>query len=247
MKVFLPVLLFLVPFLQGCRSRQIQSLAPAHYSYNQKGTGQNLTIVFKKGAAFNHPLMAIWIEDTAGNYLQTLFVSESIGQGIFQHGDASSGKWMPGEVRRPAALPYWSHKRGIQEKDGLFIPMPDDPMADAYTGPTPQGDFTLNVRPDIPVPAPFAVLFEINQSWDWNEYWTNNKYPGDEEYKTSCQPAIVYKALITKDLPGADYPLNVIGHSHYAGKDGKLYTDLSTITTALDIIGSVSVRMNDRP
>ena len=37
---------------------------------------------------------------------------------------------------------------------------------------------------------------EINQNWDWNEYWTNDKYPDDENYKMSCQPALVYEAVI---------------------------------------------------
>jgi polyphosphate kinase len=37
------------------------------------------------------------------------------------------------------------------------------------------------------------------------------------------------------------YTLNPIGHGHYAGKDGKLYTDLSTFTTALQIATEIKV------
>jgi polyphosphate kinase len=39
----------------------------------------------------------------------------------------------------------------------------------------------------------------------------------------------------------AEYTLNPIGHGHYAGKDGLLYTDLSTFTTALKIAQSIKV------
>ena len=148
---------------------------------------------------------------------------------------------MPGEIRRPAALPYWSHKRGIRAEDGLFIPAPENPVADAYTGPTPPGSFILQAHSDKPLPSNFAVLFEINQTWDWNEYWTNDKFPGDDEYKTSCQPALVYKAFVNVNSGIKEYPLKVKGHSHYSGKDGRLYTDLSTMTTALDITREVVV------
>ena len=38
-----------------------------------------ITVVFDAGPAHNHPLMAIWIEDTGGRYLETLYVAKSIG------------------------------------------------------------------------------------------------------------------------------------------------------------------------
>ncbi len=233
----------LIIILMGCKTKQVQHFAPVEYVCNQDGKGTDLTLTFQKGEAFNHPLMAVWLEDTSGTYLQTLYVAESIGRGVFNHGDPSTGKWMPGEIRRPSALPYWSHKRGILAEDGLFLPTPRHPVADAYTGPTPSGDFILRLKSDKPLSGSFAVLFEINQSWDWNEYWTNNKFPGDDEYKTSCQPALVYKALIDTDQRGETIPLQVIGHSHYSGKNGNLYTDLTTMTTAMNIAQSIVVKV----
>ncbi len=167
---------------------------PEHISSNPEGTGPELEIEMIRGEGHNHPLMAIWAEDLNGGFLQTLYVSESIGKGIFKHGDSSRGFWMPGEIRRPAALPYWSHRRGIMAVDGLYIPTPSDPIPDAYTGPTPGKSFILHTRLDETGPGQVRILFEINQTWDWNEYWTNNRFPEDEEYKTSCQPAVVYEA-----------------------------------------------------
>ena len=150
---------------------------------------------------------------------------------------------MPGEIPRPAAMPYWAHRRGIKGEDGLYIPSPKNPIPDAYTGATPPGNFDLTTRFDAKPPSRFTILFEINQTWDWNEYWTNKKYPEDDEYKTSCQPALVYAATIDTDNLQDSYELQVIGHSHYSGKTGELFTDLSTMTTALEIAGKLTVKI----
>jgi len=82
---------------------------------------------------------------------------------------------------------------------------------------------------------------EINQPWDWNEYWTNALYPNDIDYQASCQPAVVYSALVDMDNPGAIIEMKPIGHSHYSGNNGELYPDLSSITTALNIAAQITV------
>ncbi|HDP68410.1 MAG TPA: hypothetical protein ENN20_07935 [Candidatus Marinimicrobia bacterium] len=87
---------------------------------------------------------------------------------------------------------------------------------------------------------------EINQTWDSNHYWTNNKYPDDLEYFTSLQPALVYAVTIDLDSGISEYFLNPIGHSHYSGKNGLLYTDLTTFTTALQIAKKIIVRVSPR-
>jgi hypothetical protein len=85
---------------------------------------------------------------------------------------------------------------------------------------------------------------EINQSWDWNEFWHNNKYPEDKEYKTSSQPAVVYEATINTNKPGEEILFKPVGHSHYAGRDGKLYTELNTLTSALNIVKKCTVKVD---
>jgi hypothetical protein len=89
----------------------------------------------------------------------------------------------------------------------------------------------------------FNILFEINQTWDWNEFWTNNKYPDDEEYKTSCQPALVYSTYIDMNKLQDVFAMKAIGRSHHSGSDGKLYDDLQTLTTALHIAEKIEVRV----
>ncbi len=210
---------------------------------NINGKGLAITVEFRKGEAHNHPLMAIWIDDTDEKYIETLYVAESIGKGIFRHGEKSKGQWMPGPIRRPAALPYWGHQRGIQAPDGYFLPTPDNPVADAITGPTPPGNFILKAKTTEPMPQKFRLLLEINQSWDWNEYWTNSKYPDDDEYKTSSQPSLVYMAEIDTGNGAGEYDMRPIGHGHYSGKDGSLDPDLSTLTTAMNIVKNIRVKV----
>jgi hypothetical protein len=213
------------------------------FSTNVNGKGVSIEIDFEKGARHNHPMMAIWVEDTTGKYIQTLFVNKSMATSTFTHGGVSEGKWMPGMIRRPAALPYWSHKRGIQAADGLYLPTPDNPVPDAYTGATPPGNFILHTQTDESLSGKVNILLEINQSWDWNNFWTNDKFPDETEYKTSSQPSLVYSVTVDFSDIGADYIMKPIGHGHYSGKDGDLYTDLCSMTTALDIVESIIVKV----
>ncbi|MDZ7740282.1 MAG: hypothetical protein U5Q03_00540 [Bacteroidota bacterium] len=201
--------------------------------------GQKIMLVFEKGKEHNHPLMAVWIEDLDSNYVETLYVAKSIGTSVFNYGDKSSGQWKPGVIRRPAALPYWVHKRGIEAEDGLYLPSVYHPVADAITGPTPKSDFVLLAGTEKELPEKFRVLFEINQSWDWNEYWSNTKFPDEPEYRASSQPSIIYEAVIDMNDGTNEYFMEAIGHGHYSGKDGQLYTDLSTLTTAKEIAGRI--------
>jgi hypothetical protein len=208
---------------------------------NESGEGTSLSVTLIRGESHNHPLMAIWVEDMDGNYLQTLYVAKSIAKGVYDHGATDKGKWLPGAIRRPAALPYWGHKRGVQAEDGLFLPSQQDPIADAYTGATPPGSFILQTKTDKKLPQCFKVLVEINQTWDFNEYWTNNKYPDDDEYKTSCQPSLIYAVSVDTESEHKSFNLEPVGHGHYSGKTGELFTDLSTLTTALHIAERITV------
>lgn len=209
------------------------------------GTSSGLAfqIDFVKGPAHNHPTFAIWVEDMDQNYIRTLFVTKSIATGIYGHGPIQAEVWnnKPGPQKRPATLPYWLHKRS----DALNLPLlPDSthPVLDGYTGATPQGNFVINTGAAESMPRKIRVMMEINQPWDWNEYWTNALH-NDPDYRTSCQPSLIFCVSVDLDKPGNEYFLNPIGHGQYAGKDGLLYTDLRTMTTALKIIDHVSIKL----
>lgn len=211
--------------------------------YGQKNTGTELVITFERGKAHNHPLFAIWLANEKGEFLQTLYVSESIGKGTFKRATRNSGRWLEGEIQRPAALPYWSHQYSKKNDYGNFLPTAQNPVPDAYTGATPKTSFVMKVRTEEVLQGKYKIMFELNQSWDWNEHWYNDKFPNNAEYKTSSQPALIYAADIDTDKPKAEYMLLPIGHSHYAGQDGSINTNLTTITTALKIANKISVKV----
>lgn len=202
-----------------------------------------LQLTFLKGDAHNHPTFSIWLEDMDGKLIETLFVTQYFAKGTFGHGDAGDGTWKndEGEAIRPAALPYWSHKRNVISRDTIFAPTPENPVPDAISGATPSGSFVLNTSIENSLPKQFKIMMEVNQTWDWNDYWTNNKFPNDNNYKSSAQPALVYESLIDLTSSNESYQLKAIGHSHYSGKDGKLYDDTTTITTALNIFNKATI------
>lgn len=210
---------------------------------NVDGKGTTLEFTFFPGEEHNHPTLAVWVEDLSGDFIQPLYVTKSLATGIYGHGQKQEGVWSqePGEARRPATLPYFLHKRDIKAPDGTFLPTPDNPIADAYTGATPKAGFNLNTKTNQPLAGKVRILAEVNQPWDWNEFWHNSKFPGNTDYMTSCQPSVVYAVTINFDNPMEYYVLNPIGHGHYAGEDGSLYTDLTTFTTALNIFSKIQV------
>jgi hypothetical protein len=237
------ILIFATSCAQHGKITNTQHVPDTLYA-NIDASGSQLVIALNQGAKHNHPTFAFWLEDLEGNFLQTLFVTRYLATGIYGHGDAGQGEWKrtEGEAIRPATLPYWLHKRNIENPGQALLPTPEQPVADAYTGATPKSDFILVAKTDKKIPKKFRLLMEINQPWDWNDYWTTLKYPDEPNYNPSAQPSLVYAVTIDTDCENCEYFLNPIGHGHYSGKNGKLYTDLRTFTTAFNIVESVRLK-----
>ncbi len=245
-KRFYGLLILLITLTFGPVSElpaQQETDQPAVMRTNQQAKGTPLEIEFHKGVEHYFPLMAIWVEDMQGHYIHSLYVARSMAKGIFRHAQYEDGSWEKGRKLIPSALPYWSHQRNIPGPDSMFVPTPSNPLPDAYTGATPTGSFTLQTVVNDSVTPPFRVLFEINQSWDWNEHWYNNKYPGNQEYMKSAQPALVYEAVVDPARGQKNFEMNPIGHSHPFGATGALFEDLSTLTSARKIAERIVVRL----
>lgn len=205
-------------------------------------TGQNnaltsISLTLEAGKHHNRPTFAVWVEAIDGQFIQPLFVTKSIATGTYQNADAGDTKWKrePGEARRPATLPYFLHKRGIKALDGTFLPTPQNPIADSYTGATPLVSTTLKLTPDKPLKGKYKILLEVNQPWDFNPTWYNNRIPENTDYLTSAQPSLVYMVEIDTDNLHDEYFLNPIGHGDPTGATGRLFTDISGHTTAKEI------------
>lgn len=234
----------IIGFLVSCTSQKILTVETETIKTAPEQINSKLEFEFTPGKSHNHPSIAIWVEDLEGNYIETLYVTQYFAKGNFGHGESEPGKWKnePGNVRRPATLPYWSHKRNIKAADGLYAPSPETAVPDALTGATPKAGFTLKTGSKADDKM-FRVLAEVNQPWDSNDFWTNDKYPDDFNYKTSLQPALVYAVTVSPNDKGKLIYLNPIGHSHFSGKTGELFTDISTITTARDIFSKIAVKV----
>lgn len=202
----------------------------------------SVEIDVEKGDAFRYAMMVIWIEDTDGNYIESLFVPKSIATSVYFNGKPDkNGIWKSAVVRRPESLSYWAHKRGIKASDGLYIPLGKAYDIDAVSGATPTDDFIINSKAKVGKLKQFKILMEVNQSFNWNEHYSKDRFPNDSIYSGSGrvgQPAIVYAVDVDLDKikTSKNYLFEPIGHSHHSGKTGELFPDMSNITTALDII-----------
>jgi len=177
------------------------------------------------------PQVAVWLESTQGKFIKTLYVT-----GKTATSDFYSVRPDEERVRRPETLPYWSHKRGVKAKDGLYSPELDSTAFDGMTSATPKGDHFLK----LPVPDnhKYRVMVEVNRSYDFNDYYSRNRFPEDAIYSgsgSSGQPSLIYQAVLDTN-ESAEQLLTLIGHGHHSGQNGKLYQDVSKITSAKKIV-----------
>ena len=213
---------------------------------NEALSSGTLEIEVKKGSAFSYPLFAIWLEDSVGNYVETLYISRVIASGVFDYGIKEEGEWKPAVKRRPEALPYWSHKRNILAEDGFYVPLTPAADLDGVSGATPTNNFIIETKSENKV-SHYRLLMEVNQSYDWNAFYSEGKFPEDEIYSGSGrvgQPSLVYATdLLDSNQPERYELMCLVGHGHHSGRDGGLYLDLSQITTAKEIVDRALVRL----
>ncbi|WP_340153390.1 hypothetical protein [uncultured Marivirga sp.] len=203
-----------------------------------------ISVELKKGVAFQYPLFAIWAEDTLGNYIETLYISRVIASSTFDYGVKEGDEWKASTKRRPEALPRWSHQRGVVASDGLYVPIDNPIDLDGVSGATPTSNFVVNVKSDLNSHSYFKIFLEVNQSYDWNDYYSKDKFPNDKIYSGDGkvgQPSLVYEAIVNQEelISKSHKIMKLVGHGHHSGKDGTLYKDLSQITTAKNIIDRI--------
>lgn len=209
---------------------------------NAGGLGPALELEVPEGPAFDYPAFAVWLEDERG-FVETLYVSEGIARSRLSK--EVDGVETIGEVRRPEALPVWGHRRGIRAADGLYLPDDAHPIADAVTGATPHASWLLRTHASAPRATRATIYLEVNQSFDWNDFYSKTAFPDDPIYRGSGsvgQPSVVYAATIDPASPQTYYALNVVGHGHPGGGDG-LDPDVSRLTTALHIVDGAWLRV----
>lgn len=183
----------------------------------------------------NPPQIAIWLEDMQGRYLSTVYVTHKIATQSWQ---------AAGKNRRKEALPHWCYSRGIKYEDGFYLPTKKEPFTDGLTGATPHSGFDVCLQPVADLKQ-FRIKIEINHSTDFNEAYPKSASEGDDNYsggeKGSGQPAVVYAADIDLTSRGTSYVAKLIGHSSPDGSNGEIYSDTSSLTTALQIVKQITI------
>ncbi|MCK5201503.1 MAG: hypothetical protein KAR21_24285 [Spirochaetales bacterium] len=183
----------------------------------------------------NPPQFAVWLEDSSGNYVTTIFATYKI---------AAEG-WIANKGnRRKESLPHWCYKRGVVYDDGLLLPTKENPLSDGITGATPKIDKEIQIRIEN-FTEPMVIKAEFNHSVDFNDYFPENAKDEDDNYSGgemgSGQPAVVYSGTIDPDQQFTS--LALIGRSSADGSDGEIYSDLEKLTTADSIVKQISIEI----
>lgn len=199
---------------------------------NNTVRNKNFKISIVKGNAWFHsfkilglikittaPQIAIWIEDEAGNYLETLYLTGRMNK-----------------INREEALPYWAHKTAFYQNKNQF---------EIITGATPKGSTILDLKP-ANYNKNYRICAEVNSSFDYNANFPKVAKNHTKYNKTNGQPSLIFKSkLISSDETG-NFALNEAGYSEANGKTGLLYTDIEKLTTARSIIKYLGVIISDK-
>ncbi len=236
-------------------------------------TGETLTIEFRKGPFFMWPQYAIWLETLDGQFIQPLYVTGKLAannfatkvtrknpQQVFTDNplvtDTDNGEIFDyqydsaskNERMRPESLPVFLHALGLQSADGAMVPEASTPVLDAYAGATITENFRLTTASLAALPDQFRIRFEINQSFDFNTYYSSDRFPDDDVYSGdgySAQPSVIYEAVVDRNDKQSIYLLKLAGQGHHSGKDGAINPDTSNLTTATQLVDRILVEFYD--
>jgi hypothetical protein len=250
----------LMDWKAATNARATQAVSVSDYEVVDHSQGEEpfLTVDFLKGKHFWHPQVAIWLEDTSGNYMETLVVTTSTARGLFYSGrsaenfrDFDNAKSEEAkETTRVDALPVWSHKKCMKYPDGFYSPPPDHPLPDGITMATPSGNFYFKGQGPAINATAFRVMVEVNVAFDENEYYSEYDFVDDSLYHGGTgllgQPSIVYSTIVHKRDKSNYYLMEKIGRGHHSGIDGLIYGDLNTLTTAHYIVERLVVGVSEK-
>lgn len=235
--------------------------------------GEMVTIEFRKGPFFMWPQYAIWLETMDGKFIQPLYVTGKLAgnnfankvtrkdpQRVFTENPFTTGEddndifeyqWdtaSKNDRMRPESLPVFLHVLGLRSVDGAMVPESATPVLDAYAGATITDNFLLTTQSLVPLPEQFRIRFEINQSFDFNTYYSSDRFPDDPVYSGdgfSAQPSVIYEAIVNRTDKQPIYLLKLIGHGHHSGKHGRVNPDVSKLTTAAQLVDRVIVEFHE--
>jgi len=201
------------------------------------------------------PQVAIWLEDPAGSFVATVFVTRR----------AAVEDWVgvPGagedETVTPRPLPVWAGKhRGVgvepmaacgachgkRRSDDKTTA--GDAILEALTGPSPSAGLTREWRvPERVEPGIYGIRVEVNRWMDPNERYAAGMPSIDPDASGgptgSGQPSLVWGGIVDIGAGPEGGGLTLIGHGHPSGANDEVDPDLAGLTTALSIVDTIHV------
>ena len=139
---------------------------------------EKISVAVNPGEAYSKraPQIAVWVEDSDGTYVDTLFVTKK----------ASGNKWIGSpKDGRPESLPDWYKSKG--QNPAVKISKDD---LDATTSATPKKGIVISKDLELEKGKTYVFKCQANQSFDYNEYYTKKNSGVDG------QPAVLYSGSI---------------------------------------------------
>jgi hypothetical protein len=181
------------------------------------------------------PQYAAWIETADGKYVETVMVTARAARGTWRASPKGG---------RPESLPVWFHAAAQSgaSPTGVSGTASGVSAIDAATSATPDADAVVSGSGSAGSLVPgteYAIRFEVNHSFDYNEAWPKSAKEGKPGYSgVNGQPSLVYEGRFVAGRD-ATVELKLIGHGAVDGKDGAVSQDLAFITSARSIVASV--------
>ena len=171
------------------------------------------------------PQFALWIQDSNGNFCQTIFATKK----------ASNKKWIfAPKSGRPESLPVWYHScknsYASESKNEM----------DAVSSATPKGSFEISRKIQLAEGKKYFVYAEVNKSFDYNEFYPKDAEKNSSEYSgVNGQPSAVYRAEF--GFENLEANLELVGTGSLDGKSGALEDKTETLTTAKNLVEKIIV------
>ncbi|WP_143247495.1 hypothetical protein [Agaribacterium haliotis] len=240
-----------------------------YYTSSEQAAGQKIILDFRHGASYHWPQYAFWLEELEGDFVQALYVSASLANNYFINKVSNKNSAMvfrsdvlgifdevfnleqdPSTAYqrfRHEALPVFLHKLAVKDKHGRFV-SDNSPLTgiDGYSGATAPGHFVYHSQSKQQLSGRYRLRFEVNQSFDFNDYYSSDRFPDDPVYSGSgysAQPSLIYESIVDFDSPQQFYVMKLVGRGHHSGEHGRVINDLNGMDSALNIVERVIVEL----
>ncbi len=162
--------------------------------------------------------MAVWVADEKGKFLDTVYVTSTLGKRGLGNGFSTIlGKTVR---EHPETAPVWAHARGILDGKSYF-PSKAKPLPDAVSGATPKAKTFVKQLSMKTVPKVVKCYVEV---------------------KVSGSASIVFAGDLDTTKPGP-VELKYVGTGDPKGKSGKIRLGTKTKIPPKDCISSVKAAL----